>query len=365
METVIYGKKSLYFVLTIFLANMCMSHVLNAAEKYWRPYGPRAPWNIPVKGIPIHPDSDYFASLLWNDSTASRPGNFNTGFDGYTYPVYEVTSETDIYRVEITNNWGANMDGKSMPWNPDWIPAEGDDAQIIVLDPEYGYEWNFWQVNVDEDNKIVYASNGNLVQRGIIGGDGSDPGNYWTKENGFKPSRGCGIEYLAMLVRPQEVAAGKIEHALSMPIINTDGDYFVPPATKLEHPNNPSGIPEGMRFALDVTDEEIEIWVNSFPPQLSETTRNSARILARALRDYGWFVTDTSGGAFFQFESRLTAGAEWDALGLNNQTVNWIEYPRDLFDGLITEDRIYALVPSDEYPTSNDIEPPSHLRLMN
>jgi hypothetical protein len=229
------------------------------------------------------------------------------------------------------------------------MPADGTDAQVIVLDTLLGYEWNLWQVSFD--GSTIHATNGNLVQAGEEKGDGGSPGNYWVKESGFIPSRGCGIQYFAMLVVPEEIEQGEIRHALSMPIRNTDGEFYVPPATKLENPDHPSGgIPEGMRFALDVSDAEIEAWVASFPASLPESTRQSARVIARALRDYGWFITDSSGGADLQFEDYHTAGAEWRELGLGESILDWKEYPRDLLDGLLTRERIYALVPSDQYP---------------
>jgi len=313
---------------------------------YRRPYGDYAPWNIPVINLSRHPESDLYAGRLWNDAS-NRPGNFNLTFEGYTYPVYHTADATGEYPVETT--WQTNIDGKEIPWNPSWQPAFGTDAQVILLDSVNGYEWNLWQVAF-RDGRVL-ATNGNLVQEGVDPGDGSSPGNYWFKENGFRPSRGVGIQYLAMLVRPEEIEQGRIEHALSMPIINTDGEFFVPPATKLEHPDHPAGgIPEGMRFAIDVTDAEIEAWVEGLPDELPEKTKQAARIIARALRNYGWFITDSSGAAHLQFEDRATAGAEWDSLGLYQVEINYMEYPRDLLDGLITRDNIYVLVPSDQYP---------------
>jgi hypothetical protein len=98
-----------------------------------------------------------------------------------------------------------------------------------------------------------------------------------------------------MLVRPEEIMQGEIRHALSMPIRNTDGKLSVAPATKIEHPSHPGDqIPEGMRFALKLTDEQIDEWTASLPKHLPEVTRYSARVIATALRDYGWFITDTS-----------------------------------------------------------------------
>ncbi len=309
-------------------ADTCMSS---------RPFGEDAPWNVPVANLPVHPQSATYSAMLWNSSTADRPGNFNLTFDGYTYPVYELMGNEVEVPVEITMDWGSNIDGGTMPWNPDWQEATGSDGQIIVLDPATGREWDLWQVSYS--NNMVTASNGNLVD-----------GSYWTKETGFAPSRGCGIPYLAMLVRPFEIACGEIRHALSMPIANPSGDEFVAPATKLEHPELNAGIPEGMRFAINVTDAEIDAWVNGLPAALGEQTRRSARIIGTALRDYGWFITDISGGAHLQFEDRITGETEWIALGLHEQEVDWSVYPRDFLDGLVTEDNIYAIVPSDEYP---------------
>ena len=153
-----------------------------------------------------------------------------------------------------------------------------------------------------------------------------------------------------MLVMPEEVERGRIRHALSVPIRNTSGEFYVAPATKLEHPGNPPGIPEGMRFALNVTDTEIGTWLFSLPRELPEPQRRLARIVAIALRDYGWFITDTSGGAHFQFEAPESAAGKWEALNIVDIEINEKQYPRDLLDGLITEENITVIVPSDQYP---------------
>ena len=311
----------------------------------------------------IHPDSTALSSSLWYDAPAHHAGNFNLSFDEYTYPVYSAEDATGEYLVETT--WSTNIDGTLLRWNPAWQPATGTDAQVIIVDPPTGREWNLWQVSFD--GQVIHATNGNLVMETIRTEQTDQYGNpvyemtgtvadYHTYEGGFTPSRGVGIQYLAMLVLPEEIAQGEIRHALSMPIQNTDGTLFVAPATKLEHEGNPPGIPEGMRFALDVTDAEIESWLASLPAELPAETITSARIIARALRDYGWFVTDTAGGASLQFEWRGVAEAEWAALGLDTREIEWSEYPRDLLDGLVAEDNIYALVPSDAYPAPGDCD---------
>ena len=313
-------------------------------QKYRRAFGPGAPWNVPVKNVPEHKKSSMYAERFWNGAS-SRPGDVNLSFDWYTYPVYYTSDAKGSFYCK--SKWKTNIDGKMILWNPEWRAAFGTDGQIILLDSVKGFEWDLWQVKFKDDT--VFITNGNLIQSGQTAGDGSDPGNFWTKENGFIPSRGIGVQYLAMLVRPEEIEQGVIEHALSMPIRITDGNFFMAPTTKLEHPGRPVGIPEGMRFALRISDKEIEEWITTFKGIVPEKAIAAAQIIARALRDYGWFITDTSGGCHLQFEDMATAGAKWDALGLGKTEINGKLYPRDLLDGLFTKDRIYTLVPSDQY----------------
>jgi hypothetical protein len=306
---------------------------------YRRPYADDAPWNVPVAGLPRHERSERYVQLLWSEAP-DRPGNFNLGFDTYTYPVYCAEDALDWY--PIRTQWDTAIDGELIPWHPAWRPAPGTDAQVIILDPARGREWNLWQVAFD--GATVHATNASLL-----------PEDYRTYGGGNPPSRGIGIQYLAMLVRPEEIARGRIAHALSMPISNPDGTYYVAPATKLENNvDGARGIPEGMRFALDVSDAEIAAWLETLPPELPAATVRAAEIIAVALRDYGWFITDTAGGATFQFEANVTAGEEWRELGLGPMQVHdYEEYPRDLLDGLITPERLYAVVPSDRYPPSH------------
>lgn len=305
-----------------------------------RPYGAKAPWNIPVKNLPLHPESKKFADFLWEDFNGNLP---ELNFRKYTYPVYDATKATDMYLIKDKNNWG-NLNGKTIPYNPAWLPNAGTDAQTIILDAASGREWNLWDMVVDTATKQITVGNGNLC-----------PGDYLTNNwdtNATKcsGSRGVGINYLAMLVRPWEIEKGVIEHALSMPIIGTSGQYYVAPATKLEHPGKVGNIPEGMRFALKATDSEIDAFIATYSG-LSSQKKRAIKIIFTALRDYGWFVTDTAGGHALQFEAPESAQAEWERIGvLPGQSVGGVEHPRFTLQKFLTPDRIITIVPSDQYP---------------
>lgn len=307
-----------------------------------RPYGPNAPWNIPVAKVPLHPESKKYADALWADFAGAIP---ELNFRKYTYSVYDATKATDMYVIKDLNGWG-NLNGKTVPWNPAWLQNAGTDAQSIILDPATGTEWNLWKMVVDTNTKQITIGNGNLCPGDYLANNWDDRA---TKCQG---SRGVGINYLAMLVRPWEIEKGVIEHALSMPIKGTSGQFFVAPATKLEHPGKVGAIPEGMRFALKATDAEIDTFVNSLTG-LTATKKRTIKIILTALKDYGWFITDTSGGAHLQFEAPESAQAEWERIGvLPGQSFGGVEHPRFTLHKFLTQDRIITIVPSDQYPAS-------------
>ena len=305
-----------------------------------RPYGPKAPWNIPVAGLPRHAESAKYAEYLWNDFNGKMP---EFSLRKYTFPVYDATKATDMYVIKDKNNWG-NLNGKTVPYNPAWLPNAGTDLQAIILDPKTGREWNMWEMSVDVNAKQITVGNGNLC-----------PGDYFTnnwdtKSTQCSGSRGVGINYLAMLVRPWEIEQGKIEHALSMPIIGTSGQFYVAPATKLEHPGKVGTIPEGMRFALNVSYEEIDAYLDSLTG-LSAAKKKHIRVVLVALKEYGWFVTDTAGGHTLHFEAPESAQAEWERIGfLPDQSIGGTLYPRFTLQKFLTKERIITIAPSDQYP---------------
>lgn len=288
-----------------------------------------APWEVPVAGLPPHPRSDALAARLWTAS--DRPGNLALTFDTYTFPVYDARRADRMWPVAVEHpDWGGNLPA-SLPWNRAWKGAAGSDGQAVVVDPDAGLEWDLWRVRVGA-NGTLRVGNGSVFALGL---------------QAWPPSRGCGIPYLAMLVRPAEVARGLVPHALPMPINGVHKSDFVPPATKTDGPTwgVEDGIPEGTRFALRVADDEIEAWIRQLPVGLAPAFYQSARVIARALRDFGWVITDHGGAAHLQFESNQTAGHQWTALGLGATTVGGKEYPRDMLDGLMSIDRIYGISP--------------------
>jgi hypothetical protein len=344
-----------------------------SVPSFTRAFGPAAPWNRPVAGLTQHTDSATLSSRLLADGSVT-PGDFNCTFSQYTYSVYEKDGSggkpaaTTTIQVSFTDHghptWGNVTEGTLVPWNPAWLPSGGfwagsnaEDNWLIILDTSTGEEIDLWQVSLVSGKLQVGSAN-------KIAGD------YRTKIAPVASdigARGCGIQNLAFLVRSKEVESGVIEHALGMPTraesTPTAPLPFVSPAQKtdgnvnLGAVTNP-GIPSGTRFYLNMTDTELDTWVAALPSALGTAGKNSARIIAQALRDYGWFISDSAGNAaHFQFEDYNSA--DWTALGLQPQTIGGKPYPESLLDGLITSGRLRAIVPSNLYPAYVPPEPAS------
>jgi hypothetical protein len=311
------------------------------ATTHVRPYGITAEWNIPISTAitrGAHPNESYFRDVLWEAPRGRRgPGdNLFTLFDrDYTYPVYkssEAGGQTATCAVSF-GNWRTGV----VPWDPDWTIPAGTDNQFIILDETNGVEYNAWQVRYDAGtNRILPSVSGSgRVSRVTANADDSGgAGDYRTKTNGFRPSRGCGIQYLAMLIRPEEIAQGKIYHALSCVMGRSGYRYYANPATKGERfPGNEAdqGIPQGTRFYYDVTDEEIEAHLATLPAAVSTAQKNTLRIVFRAMREYGLIASDQGGANHIQFQH--DASTDWTPYGMDEVTAsNGKVYPRDALD---------------------------------
>jgi hypothetical protein len=231
------------------------------------------------------------------------------------------------------------------------------------------------------------------------------PANYYTYNQGVASERGMGIQNAAMIVTPEEVQAGEIRHALTMEAFNTMGGkvcsdaqlaannpnivgktcgFAVAPATRVEFSEavdvsrvtdgatagsctdmadkvaDPvSGktfrqlltidklVPEGMRFKLTWSEAQIDTWLSNkakTDSTYAEGTakRNTAKIFAIALKDYGWIVGDTTcAGAGFTTAGAANpdAKAKWASVGIKDSSSQM------LLEGLFTADNIIAVDP--------------------
>jgi hypothetical protein len=318
----------------------------------------------------------------------------------FTREVYYASKSTTERRIG-TVSYYSNLDREgdktftpnaTIPWNPQWEASQGGDNEMIIIDDRPGATQGrlyYLSGYYPENPKFPYRktppigclshwSSGRLcTYRTSVARDLN--GNYidYRTYEGFIKDRGVGLSFLATLTLPEEVAAGEIRHALGISMPNTAygpictkeqqgtaAEGFtcgtaVAPATKFEWGSATKPpvmaepfkslysidktIPEGMLFAIDITDAQIESWISSRTDLKSNPRRaETARIFARAMRDYGMMVVDTNGSrpSIQQAGGINPDNAEkWANLGMGPTEKD------NMLDGLVTKNNLYVVDP--------------------
>lgn len=363
-------------------------------------FNPNASWNQPASKLGKAPDNmQEYAKRLYNYGGGDiPPGGFNTAFGDYSIPEYPVSDATMKVRI-YQAGWSQNLyttpylkNGSEVPWNPNWKPGTGNDNLMMIVNEQTGEVWELGGIGQLKINCFDFFG-----QNGQAGYDINNPkhlcttgGAYYNnlytasdKDGTTQASRGMGLNKAALIARADEVKAGVIRHALGLTIKNTmfgpacspvkgpdvkgfgvDCGGYLAPATKLER-TNPDAIgcsggqivnaaersktvPEGARFAVNASDSAIEKWLDS--RGYSGVIRNTARIFAVALRDYGFIVAESGCyGMHFETDSAVfgKAAPVWASLGI---PADGTTYPKgDLMAGFIKLDNLYVVNTADEY----------------
>lgn len=326
-------------------------------------------------------------------------GDPNNNYGIPTYYTTDATMQVKVRRKDPSAWPGVFNIGpdETVPWNPNWRPSDGNDGFLHVLDPVTGHAWGFWNVSWwsywtgQNHNAPCYANGQNLPPLWLFGqnfgGVGFDPTSQLCAASAFqvRDPHGAPVDirswtgntpgasgggWFVLPVTPDEVASGDIGHALHMLAMNTMGGPLCTSAQR-EDPNalgndcgdavSPAGqmesgaapghfpidksVPEGMRFGLKMTDEQVQEFLDS--KGYEGAKRRTAEVLINALRDYGWFLGDTTnGGAIFSAASIENPAdrEKWKVLGIDHTDADGLD--RGLLYGIFTKDTVVAYEPS-------------------
>jgi hypothetical protein len=267
----------------------------------WRPFLSDSPWN---QSIPAHPRiASHSAQLVkrllevgiepLRAGTADTPRDFEHAiyFANRSDPVYTFRggSRIEPYRI----------DGEHVRLPDGARPAAGGDHHLAVV--YAGEHWGCYLARVDRAAREIHCDAGRKVPIDGVGLHAAETAARF-------PS-------LAGRIRFQEIAAGRISHAL-FAASHQIAYSWVYPAEKSDGPKDPrSGYPPmGSRFQFDpsyMTDKRLA----TFPPW--------KRAVLRAIRDYGFYLGDstTSGLKVFPIES----GTSYTSLGRPDP---WVRYAK-------------------------------------
>jgi len=279
----------------------------------WRPYSDASPFNRQVPAdAPVVSNSSAIVQR-WigfgsNNSPKFEAGNTGTSYD-YDHPIYYSQPTDPVFTVHCTKSWGTcEVEGMQVRIPDQAKAAGGGDGHMAVIDVASGWEYDFWQVaSKPAGGGTLNISWGGRTRIGTTDADGL--GSNATAAH---------FGLAAGVIRPQELAAGEINHALFMVVNCTNGRSVAPSGTGTGRScssigqSNTDAPAMGQHFVLDMSDAEIDA--------LNAPTWQKA--ILRAMAHYGLYVGDTGGG-FFKLES----GASYTSFGLQDP---WMKLGRDL-----------------------------------
>ena len=274
---------------------------LNHPPACWRPYADTSPFNV---GVPASP------RLVSNSSAiVERTVNFGTGapvFTGgiadtdhdYGHPIYYPQPSDPVYTIHC-RRWTSSceLEGVQVRIPAQARPAGGSDAHMTVIDQATGWEYGMWETeSLPPGGGDLYIGHGGMTR---IGEDGRG-----SNANAALFGLAAGV------IRPNELEAGEINHALVIAVKCTNGTSVWPADSntgrscdRLDLPNE-NAPAMGQHFFLAMSDAEIDA--------LSIPTWK--KTVLRAIARYGMFVEDT-GCSYRGWCIGLESGSSYTSFG--------------------------------------------------
>jgi hypothetical protein len=243
-----------------------------------RVFAETSPFNTPIPDNPVlDRESQDIAATLSQKVVA----------DLYEFgiAIYEADGSTVRVAVDCTERWGTCLLESGLQRVPDDAqPAPGSDGTLVVIDWIERRTVEMW--------RAVQLSNGSWSTAWgtttPIDGTGI-PAIF---------GNGSGVSHLAGVIRVDEIARGRIDHALVFSTSNACRDDYRYPATKTDGQSTRTDcVPEGARIQLDPS---IDIESLGLTP--------AEHTIALALQKYGAYAVDV-GGTFMAFYFEIASDA--------------------------------------------------------
>lgn len=256
-----------------------------------RPFAENSPWNTVVRTDAIDRRSaDWLRLVKVRRGVEERPGRdpvirprtVNEGIyvntRGFTTPVVDetdgVATRVVCRQAPIRCGDGPTVDTLQIP--PDTDPDPAYDGWFTVLDRARGVAYDMWRARRAPGTAVMSYQ---FMRKWDLNGPGF-------LEPGVVSARGSGLPLFAGLILPEEIQAGRIDHALAISLPGPAQRRYVQPASSTDGNGSVDSLPEGARIRLKAS---VPLRVNALD---SRTNQRAARAIYEALRRYGAIVVD-------------------------------------------------------------------------
>ncbi|GAA1819628.1 hypothetical protein GCM10009682_45210 [Luedemannella flava] len=239
------------------------------------------PWNTKIpRDVRLAPNSQAIVDNIALDKVQNY-GSWAINTDEYSAPIYHVDKRTPKKKWTWVNCLGIEdlsaviADSfAAVPTPENMIVSKGTDGSVAIYQDSTDTYWDFWRAERDA------AGNWSACWGGKIEHYSRNPGIF---DNPLGATA-TGLPFGAFTIRIEELRRGYIDHALNIATVRTRANCHSWPATRDDGFVEGADIPcEGQRFRLDPTFD------------VTTLTSPAARVIARAMQEYGLIMTDKAG----------------------------------------------------------------------
>jgi len=266
------------------------------------------PWTTDVSGHPKAATSDTIINGLIAVGGWGQNNQFLTDAsivilaDDGSAPTRTFTRTADFYTPDCDNVPFPVPAGGAVEGETAYACTGNGDCHLLVVQRAQKKLFEMWRANITGTSVAEFRAGCVAVW------DLSKQYGSTLRGKGCSSADAGGFPMTAMLATSDEVAAGRVGHALRFILPNErirDGIY-VPPGTHSTGPTagGPDTPPYGVRLRLKASFDTTGL-------------SSGAKVLAQALKTYGMFLAD-GGNIALTIASDRFSTAKWNALGITN-----------------------------------------------
>lgn len=254
------------------------------------PFNSSSEWNTDISGSPVDPNSDSIIGN-WVGAVNVHP---DFGSDPtYGIPYVVVDGNQSLVNINLTA-YGDESDPGPMPV-PAIAPVEGGasstgDRHVLVLDSGNCFLYEMYNSSVNSDGSW------NADSTAVWDLLGNEQRPYtWTSADA------AGLPIFPGLVRYDEVAAGKIQHAFRFTLPKTRAAFTAPATHDAGTTSNASAPPMGMRLRL-----KSSYNISGFDANM--------QVILTAMQKYGLILADNGSALYVTGAPDSRWGSDLDSL---------------------------------------------------
>jgi hypothetical protein len=226
-------------------------------------------WRTPVPDAPVFDENSAAYVARFSDPPPV------VAIRNFTAPIFVADSGTARYRIAPTADYATpEATLERVPIPPNALADPADDGHLAVLDTTTNCVFEMYRAKRDGSGGWTAE----WVNATPADGDGVYPDGLATRASGFSIAAG--------LIWPEELVAGRIDHALVFAYPATRAGDPVEPATRSDgRTEGPDTLPIGAHVVLDPELDLSTLGLSG--PELT---------IATALQEYGMYLADSSRG---------------------------------------------------------------------